>query len=393
VELPERAKQRRWTVLLRAILAIPLGVVVLGIAIAAFVCVVIGWFAAVFTGRVPAFTRNLVTILLRTSARLNAYVFLLTDVFPPFSTVDVPEYPARVAVPEATKMNRAAVLFRLVLVIPANVVVSVVEYGLLVFAFFMWIVVLITGWLPQPVHDAYRAFIRYQTRVVGYFYLLVPTYPGGLFGDPAGPIPTPAPAPVPPPASFDAPASPDAPALAPSGQPAVVPGPAPPRQLWSLILGVGAKRVLVLAIVLGIPAFVGTQVLANRSNSGVTHQANKQNLVGVNNALVDDINAFGVTANQCGTVACLEHANLVLSQQLNTFVTAMESSDTSGVRQSSVNQVTAAAQSAEQATAALANGGPTIADYRTVSANVHAVQRLEALITAQKQYVTALNGS
>jgi saccharopine dehydrogenase-like NADP-dependent oxidoreductase len=63
------------------------------------------------------------------------------------------------------------------------------------------------------------------------------------------------------------------------------------------------------------------------------------------------------------------------------------------VRQSSVNQVTAAAQSAEQATAALANGGPTIADYRTVSANVHAVQRLEALITAQKQYVTALNGS
>jgi hypothetical protein len=250
-------------------------------------------------------------------------------------------------------------------------------------------VVLITGWLPQPVHDAYRAFIRYQTRVVGYFYLLVPTYPGGLFGDPVGPIPAPAAAPAPPQASFEPPASPDAPAFAPSGQPAVVPVPSPPRQPWSLILGVGAKRVLVLAIVLGIPAFVGTQVLANRSSSVAHHQ----NLVRVNNALVDDINAFGVTANQCGTVACLEHANLVFSQQLDAFVTAMESSDTSGVDQGPVNQVVAAAQSAERATAALANSGPTISDYRNVSADDHAVQRLEALISAQKQYVTALNGS
>ncbi len=385
--LPERAKQRRWTVLLRAILAIPLGVVVLAIAIATFVCVVIGWFAAVFTGRVPDFTRNLVTILLRTSTRLNAYVFLLTDEYPPFSTDDVPEYPARVAIPAATRMNRAAVLFRFVLVIPANLLVSIVEYGLLVFAFFMWIVVLITGWLPGPVHDAYRAFIRYQARVTAYFFLLVPTYPGGLFGDQPGQTPAPMPTPTP------APASVDTPAFAPSGPPATDPVPAPARQPWSLILGTGARRVLVLAIVLGIPAFVGTQVLANVSSTSVANQADKQNLVQVNNQLVNDINSFGVTANQCGTVACLEHANLVLSEQLNSFVTAMESSNTSGVNQGLVNDVIATAQSTEQATAALANGGPTITDYRTVSANEHAVQKLEALIAAQKKYVTALNAS
>ncbi len=150
---------------------------------------------------------------------------------------------------------------------------------------------------------------------------------------------------------------------------------------------------LVLAIVLGVPAFVGTQVLANVSSNGVTNQESKQNLVRVNNQLVDDINSFGVTANQCGTVACLEHANLVFSQQLNAFVTAMESSDTSRVDQGLVNQVIAAAQSTEQATAGLANGGPTISDYRNVSANEHAVQKLEALISAQKKYVTVLNGS
>jgi len=71
----------------------------------------------------------------------------------------------------------------------------------------------------------------------------------------------------------------------------------------------------------------------------------------------------------------------------------MENSDTSGVDQGLVNLVVAAAQSTEQATAGLANSGPTISDYRNVSANVHAVQKLEALISAQKKYVTALNGS
>ena len=54
VIMPERAKQRRWTVLLRAILAIPLEVVVIAVGIAAVVSVVLGWFAALVTGRAPS---------------------------------------------------------------------------------------------------------------------------------------------------------------------------------------------------------------------------------------------------------------------------------------------------------------------------------------------------
>ena len=41
--LPERAKQRRWTVLVRGILSLPLAVVVLFVGLAATVCVVLGW--------------------------------------------------------------------------------------------------------------------------------------------------------------------------------------------------------------------------------------------------------------------------------------------------------------------------------------------------------------
>ena len=181
--LPERAKQRRWTVLIRGILSIPLAVVVFFVSLAAAVCVVLGWFAALVTGRVPSFVRSIVTVTLRLTLRLEAYQFLLTDRFPPFSTEEVPDYHATLAVPPATRLHRAAVLFRLILVIPANIAARIVGLGLYIVLFFMWFVVLITGWLPKSVHGAAQAFIRYEIRLIGYLGLLVPTYPGELFGD------------------------------------------------------------------------------------------------------------------------------------------------------------------------------------------------------------------
>ena len=99
VILPDRAKQRRWTVLLRAILALPLAVVVIAVGIAAFVCVVLGWFAALVMGRAPEFVRTIVTVYLRVILRFEAYVFLLTDRFPPFGVEEAPADQARLAVP------------------------------------------------------------------------------------------------------------------------------------------------------------------------------------------------------------------------------------------------------------------------------------------------------
>jgi hypothetical protein len=231
-------------VLLRLFLAIPLAVVVLAIGIATFVVVVIGWFAAVFIGRVPDFVRNLVTIYLRMGLRLQAYVMLLTDRFPPFDTEDVPDYPVHVAVPFATPMNRAAVFFRIVLAVPASLLGGVLGSGYAVLAFFMWIVMLITGWLPASVHDGYRGILRFQTRLSAYTLLLVPTYPAKLFGDGETGVAPPTSAVVVAPAGAD-------------GGGAVV----PPAPAWNLFLGKGGKRVLLLVIILGVPAYFGSWVL------------------------------------------------------------------------------------------------------------------------------------
>jgi len=380
--LPERAKQRRWTVLIRGILSFPLAVVVFFVSIAAAVCVVLGWFAALVTGRVPSFVRSIVTVVLRLTLRLEAYQFLLTDRFPPFSTEEVPDYHANLAVPAATNMHRAAVLFRLVLVIPASIAARIVGLGLYIVLFFMWFVVLITGWLPKSVHGAAQAFIRYEIRLIGYFYLLVPTYPGELFGDVVLPTPALVLADNTMGSHFGAPTHAPAP---PSPPPIPAPPPpAPPPQPWMLVLSMGAKRLLLVTVVLGLAAAIGLSVLDVAAG-------NHENLVQVNNHLVTNLDQFSTTARNCGDVACLEQADSVISKQLGDFVSAIEAANSAGVSQDLINQLTMAAEHAEQVTGDLADAGPTPADYRNTANREQAEQAINNLVNAQRAFVTALN--
>ena len=232
-------------------------------------------------------------------------------------------------------------LFRLVLVIPAAIAVRIVGLGIYVVLFFMWFVVLITGWLPKPVHEVAQAFIRYEIRLLGYFNLLVPTYPGELFGDLA------LPAPILLPGGDKIGTYVDAPTAAP-------PPPPPASQPWKLILSMGAKRLLLVTIVLGIAAAIGLSVFE-------TAAGNHENLVQVNNQLVSDLDQFSTTAKSCQDVSCLEQANGVLSQQLGDFVSAIEGANSAGVSPSLINQLTTAAEHAEQVTGDLADSGPSVA--------------------------------
>jgi hypothetical protein len=176
------AEQRRLTVLFRLILAIPQLIVLYVIQIAAEIVAIIGWFAALFTGNLPQFAADFLTGALRWQARVYAYLSLLTDQYPPFSLDDA-DYPVRVATSPGP-LNRLAVLFRIILIIPAEIVVGVLAYGLYTFAMLViWLIVLITGKMPAPLHDAISATLRYTLRFYGYFVMLTSEYPRGLFGD------------------------------------------------------------------------------------------------------------------------------------------------------------------------------------------------------------------
>jgi hypothetical protein len=75
----------RWLPLVKWFLAIPHYIVLAVLGVLAFFCVVIAWFAILFTGRYPRGLFGIVEGVLRWSNRVTAYAFLLTtDRYPPF---------------------------------------------------------------------------------------------------------------------------------------------------------------------------------------------------------------------------------------------------------------------------------------------------------------------
>jgi Domain of unknown function (DUF4389) len=176
------APQSRLTVLIRLLMAIPHFIVLWALGIAAEVVVIIGWFGALFTGRLPAFAADYLAGFVRWQTRVSGYAILLTDVYPPFTLEDA-DYPVRVAV-RPGRLNRLAVLFRLILLIPALIVVVVVSYGAFtIVQFVSWLIVLISGRMPDSLYQAMAAALRYQVRFSGYAFMLTSAYPSGLYGD------------------------------------------------------------------------------------------------------------------------------------------------------------------------------------------------------------------
>jgi hypothetical protein len=77
------------TVAFRAVLAIPHMLAVWFLTIAWGITTVIAWFAILFTGRYPAGLYSFAVGVFRWSIRVEAYLLLLRDEYPPFSLVDV----------------------------------------------------------------------------------------------------------------------------------------------------------------------------------------------------------------------------------------------------------------------------------------------------------------
>jgi hypothetical protein len=189
VAVAEPAPQRRLTVFFRSLLIVPHAFLLYWVSIAAAVVAFIGWWGALFTGQLPLFAVTFLSGVTRWSTRVNAYNYLLTDVYPPFSMDDDPTYPVRIAIPEPQRLNRAAVFFRHILAFPAALLLGIVGFGAgTLMALIAWLIALVTGQLPPSFHLAYAAVIRFQTRFACYYYMLTPTYPGALYGDQPGTV-------------------------------------------------------------------------------------------------------------------------------------------------------------------------------------------------------------
>src|SRR5580658_5988619 len=92
--------QPRWTILIRILLAIPQFIVLFFVGIGVFFVAIAAWFSALFAGRIPENMASFMQRYVRWSARVAAYLQLLTAEYPPFDGQPNPNYPTDVEFPE-----------------------------------------------------------------------------------------------------------------------------------------------------------------------------------------------------------------------------------------------------------------------------------------------------
>jgi hypothetical protein len=83
IEYPQRLS--RGLIFVKWLLAIPHYIVLFFLAIGAYIAILIGFFAVLITGAWPQGLRDFIVGVIRWGTRVQAYVYLLTDVYPPFS--------------------------------------------------------------------------------------------------------------------------------------------------------------------------------------------------------------------------------------------------------------------------------------------------------------------
>jgi hypothetical protein len=186
LDIAPPVRQRRLTVLLRLLLLVPQFIVMAVLGVVTFFAAIAAWFAALVLGGLPGWAESYLSGYVAYTTRVYASLYLLVDRYPPFSFTD-PGSPVQVEF-HPGRLNRLAVLFRIILAIPAGIIAAVLTAGWEALSFFCWLVVLILGRTPEPLFEATAAILRYTMRLQAYFLMLTPAYPKRLFGDrtPAG---------------------------------------------------------------------------------------------------------------------------------------------------------------------------------------------------------------
>lgn len=168
-------QRNRLTVFFRLLLVIPHAIWLALWGIAVSVVVFVAWVIGIFTGRVPDGLHAFIAGWTRYAIHVSAYLYLAADPFPSFSGAG--GYPVDLVIAPPQKQSRLTILFRMLLVIPALIVVYVLNLVAEVVAFLGWFYALFTGRMNQGMRDLLAYWLRYQGQTYGYLGLLTQRYP------------------------------------------------------------------------------------------------------------------------------------------------------------------------------------------------------------------------
>lgn len=183
-------RRSRLTVFFRLLLAIPhffwLGIWTWGVVFA----VIAAWFAALVRGTVPGALHRFLAGYVRYATHVSAYLTLAANPFPGF--LGHPgSYPVDVELDDPRRQSRWGIAFRLVLAIPALLVVGALYgtggigrggYHVAIgaagaAAFLGWFASLVTGRMPDGLRDLLAYALRYVAQFDAYALLLTSRYP------------------------------------------------------------------------------------------------------------------------------------------------------------------------------------------------------------------------
>ncbi len=165
----------------KAILLIPHIFLLLAYGMAVQVIVWIGYWYILFTGGKPFWIENLELIFLEWVSRVFAWFTSTTDVYPTFGTDE--RHPAQVRVeeppePQSKILALAGIfLIRTLLALPHLIILLWLTVGTLALAWYGYLMILINGSLPLPLHYYFVGFHRWWARTWAWIAALTDEYP------------------------------------------------------------------------------------------------------------------------------------------------------------------------------------------------------------------------
>jgi Domain of unknown function (DUF4389) len=126
----------------------------------------------VFRQRYPRWWFDFAREFTRFTARVGAYLVLLTDRYP--STVEEQSVHLEIDYPDVERdLNRWLPLVKWLLAIPHYIVLAFLAIGAIVVWVIAWFAILFTGRYPRPLFDFMVGVSRWGLRVQAYAFLLV----------------------------------------------------------------------------------------------------------------------------------------------------------------------------------------------------------------------------
>ncbi len=165
----------RLTVFFRLLLVVPHFIWLALWGIAVWFAVLGAWLIGIFSGRVPDGLHDFIASYLRYLTHVYAYYSIAANPYPPFT--GAAGYPIDVEIAPAGTQSRLTIFFRLLLAIPASIVLTVLGYVAYVVMFLAWLYAVFAGKLHGGLRDVLAYWLRYNAQTIGYVCLLTQRYP------------------------------------------------------------------------------------------------------------------------------------------------------------------------------------------------------------------------